>query len=56
MDPLKSVCGFTRFTTPIQSASAAKRSSHTGSPNASPIWTTSMVARTGQPIVASVMP
>src|SRR5881409_2749145 len=53
IEPLKSVWGFTRLTSPIQLASEAYLSSHTGRPSASPTCTTSMVARTGQPIVAS---
>jgi len=56
MEPLKSVCGLTRLTTPIQSASEAIRSHHTGMPRASPAWTTSMLALSGQPMVASVIP
>jgi hypothetical protein len=56
IDPLKSVWGLMRLTSPIQSASEAVRSSHTGSPRASPACTTSIEARTSQPMVASVMP
>ncbi len=56
ISPLKSVWGLTRLTTPIQSASEAVLSHHTGSPRASPTCTTSMLARRGQPMVASVMP
>ena len=56
MEPLKSVCGLTRLTTPIQSASEAILSHQTGRPRARPAWTTSMLALSGQPMVASVMP
>ena len=56
ISPLKSVWGLTRLMTPIQSASAAWRSSHTGRPRASPTSTTSMAHLTGQPMVASVTP
>ena len=54
--PVKPVWGFTRLMTPIQSASAAWASSHTGNPRAVPICTTSIVARIGQPMADSVMP
>ncbi len=56
MSPLKSVWGLTRLTTPIQSASEAILSHQTGNPSAWPTGTTSMLARSGQPMVASVMP
>ncbi len=56
MDPLKSVWGLTRLTRPIQFASLATRSSHTGMSSACPICTTSMEARSSQPMADSVMP
>ncbi len=56
IEPLKSVWGLIRLTSPIQSASAAMRSIQTGSPRASPTCTTSMEARISQPMVASVIP
>jgi len=55
--PSKFVCFLMRFSTMIPSARAAQASRYTGKPAAVvPSGTTSMVARIGQPMVASVMP